>query len=284
MSLPVALWLGACALWGSGPSEPEQRATEHGSYWVHRPAPDAHRVLVAVHGMVGEEGAEAEAARQLLEQWTPFAQAHGLVVVAPVFDDVHFASRTPGALGGYRSLVGRVVAADAFLHEVLADVAAHEQVPTERFLLFGHSAGGQFANRYLVTHPGRVAAAVISAPAWFAFPDPDTRWPHGMAPRRSVFSWGEHGDEVRVDVTPRPQAWRDAAAVPTLVVVGEQDRAPLREGSPLDHVTQARAWVEAMGALGPAGPAGPELLVVPDVGHNQGKLLRAAQPWLAERR
>ena len=42
--------------------------------------------------------------------------------------------------------------------------------PTQdgKFMLYGHSAGGQFVSRYVVKHPDRIIAAVISAAGSFA--------------------------------------------------------------------------------------------------------------------
>jgi ribosome-binding ATPase YchF (GTP1/OBG family) len=55
--------------------------------------------------------------------------------------------------------------ADDFLHNILVHVGHITSVPTSgrRFFLYGHSAGGQFANRYLVRHPERVIAAGYGA-------------------------------------------------------------------------------------------------------------------------
>ncbi len=280
----VVQCLGSMALagcgWGTDPV-PIRRELSHGASWVHVPARVRRaRPLVVCHGMV-VEGTADEAARALLEVWRPFADTEGVVVVAPVFGD-DFASGTPGALGGYRSLVGRKVPADEYLDEVLDDLRVIRPDLQRSFYLIGHSAGGQFANRYLMRHPERVAAAVVSSPAWFAFPDPAERWPHGMAERHGRFPWGEGGEEVAVDVVPDPQGWVRASRVPTLVVVGAQDTAPLREGSDVNHVTQARSWVEQMRALDANSQV--ELLVVPEVGHNQGQLARASMPFLRGQR
>lgn len=47
--------------------------------------------------------------------------------------------------------------------------------------LHGHSAGAQFAARYLVTHPERLEEVVLSAPSAYPFPDAALPWPDGMA-------------------------------------------------------------------------------------------------------
>ena len=135
-------------------------------------------LLVVCHGVFSDGTAE-HAAAACTKIWTRFAESERVIIVAPAFDNKNFAASRAGALGGYRSLVGRQVGADEFLHEVIAVYEKLNPKYNGQFLLFGHSAGGQFANRYVVRHPERIIAALISSPAWFAFPDsngfPDSR-------------------------------------------------------------------------------------------------------------
>ena len=46
--------------------------------------------------------------------------------------------------------------------------------------IYGHSAGGQFTERFVWAHPDRIAAAVIGAPGFRTFPDPDVLYPYGL--------------------------------------------------------------------------------------------------------
>ena len=80
-------------------------------------------------------------------------------------------------------MFGRKADADEFVNAVVDEVAG-EHVPdfAGRFSLHGHSAGAQFAARYLVAHPERLDAVVLSAPSAYPFPDPARPWPDGMAP------------------------------------------------------------------------------------------------------
>ena len=102
---------------------------------------------------------------------------------------------------------------DEFVN-LLADTAGREHIPgfAGRFSLHGHSAGAQFAARYLVTHPHRLDEAILSAPSTFPMPDPGIPWPNGMAAA------------ARSEFGPRAAGWLEAATeVRVTVLVGSRD-------------------------------------------------------------
>src|ERR1700683_543263 len=106
------------------------------------------------------------------------------------------------------------------------------------FSLHGHSAGAQFAARYLVTHPHRLDEAILSAPSTFPMPDPGIPWPNGMAAA------------ARSEFGPRAAGWLEAAAeVRVTVLVGSRDTerrppAPAQQGA--TRIERAVVWVESM--------------------------------------
>jgi pimeloyl-ACP methyl ester carboxylesterase len=196
------------------------------------------RMLVLAHGFPWPDGSRsdddlAEYARAAVGRWTAFAEAHRTMIAAPVFGGRDF--------GGYREMRGRRIDPDEFV-DVLVDEMAGEHIShfSGRFSLHGHSAGAQFAARYLVTHPERLEDVVLSAPSAFPFPDPAIPWPHGMA---AVV----RGGPVFV---PRPAAWLAAASeVSVSVLVGSRDTesrpaAPGQQGS--TRIERAIAWVDSM--------------------------------------
>ncbi len=136
------------------------------------------RVLVLAHGFPWLDGSRSDDdlatyAQEAVDRWTAFAEAQQALVVAPVFGGRDF--------GGYRALFGRRTDADEFVNATVAELGA-KHIPRfcGRFSLHGHSAGAQFAARYLVTHPSRLEAVVLSAPGAYPFPDPALPWPNGM--------------------------------------------------------------------------------------------------------
>ncbi|MGH0037185.1 MAG: hypothetical protein ACQGVK_19345 [Myxococcota bacterium] len=212
--------------------------------------------LVLVHGI-------SRNAREHVEAFAPFAEERGWLLIAPRFD--------PTTYGDYQRLgrCGRGARADRALDQLLLDVASEYPETDDRLALFGFSGGGQFAHRYLMAQPDRVAAAVVAAAGWYTFPDPARRYPYGLRTGRSL-------PGVRFV----PTRFR---RVPTRVVVGSEDTArdpSLRQSASLDatqgrnRVERARRWVKAMNGLASPGPD-LELRLLAGVGHDFGANLEA---------
>jgi hypothetical protein len=205
------------------------------------------------------------------------------MIIAPVFDNYYYAITTDGPQRwGYRGLFGRQQGADYFLNEIIAYYQGINPFYEGKIFLSGHSAGAQFANRYLVRHPDKVHAAAFSTPAWFALPTDRFAWPNGMGNRYRVVRWpGESQDKI-IDIKPDRKGWLEAAQLPVTVVVGKNDVKKIRhvDGVGGDtHVDRAIFWVKSMiefaqqhGAEGRV-----KLNLVDNVGHNFGKLTAVCQ-------
>jgi pimeloyl-ACP methyl ester carboxylesterase len=286
LALLFALLVHGCASVAGDPPGDEHGAIvlkklPHGEYAQYLPRRAPKGMLVIVHGSVEEEGSDEADIRKLaekfLQRWTRFADEHALIAVAPLFDH-NFGSwiGEPGiALGGYRSLTGKEVGADEFVDGIVARY--REQLRGEqRFYLYGHSAGGQFANRYAVRHPERLKALVLSAPGRYAFPDPQAPWPYGQ--KEVTVRTGPQG--IPRTIRPDRDGWQRAAALPITVVVGSADTEPqpVRAAhAGTTRVGYAQQWTEAMTRLVPAGQSRIRLIVVPRVGHSSAGLTPACQ-------
>jgi pimeloyl-ACP methyl ester carboxylesterase len=112
-----------------------------------------------------------------LELFADFATAHRCVVLAPRFD-FH---------GGFQRLgIGTAVRHDLRLLEMVDDAARSQPIETRRFHLFGYSAGGQFAHRFLYLHRERLGAVAIGAPGTVTLPSLAHGWPAGVADLEAV--------------------------------------------------------------------------------------------------
>jgi pimeloyl-ACP methyl ester carboxylesterase len=200
-------------------------------YLVYEPSskgPDAP-LLVSIHGA----SRNADEHARLL---SAYCEMHGAVLVAPLFS----AERHPD----YQRLgrVGRGGRADASLNMIVAEAAALTGASGERFYLFGFSGGAQFAHRYAMAHPHRVAGAVFASGGWYTLPDPARRYPFGVRPSNKL-------PGVRLDA-------EEFLRVPMTVVVGADDKreAGLRHTPRLDQdqgvnrIERARCWATAMKA------------------------------------
>jgi pimeloyl-ACP methyl ester carboxylesterase len=232
------------------------------------------RVLVLAHGFPWPDGSRTDSdligyARTAVERWAPFADTHHAVIVAPAFGGQEFP--------GYREMLGRSINPDEFVN-VLVDKAGREHLPrfAGHFSLHGHSAGAQFAARYLVTHPGRLDAVVLSAPSTFPMPDPALPWPSGMAPAMGRA------------FTPEPAGWLTAATeVPVTVLVGARDAerrpaAPGQRGS--TRIERAAGWADSMRRHAEASKKVPTIRFVLAEGfdHDEEAMAAPAQEVLAQ--
>ena len=185
-------------------------------------------LLVTIHGW-------SRNAREHAELILPFAKKHGVTLAAPLFDRARFPWFQ--RLGSNRAK-GR---ADLALDETVAALAKSGRVDGDRIFLFGYSGGAQFAHRYAMAYPDRVARVALGAPGWYTFPDPEQAYPLGIGPSRSF-----------------PGLVFEPArffGVPFKVFVGELDtrrdrnlkktkRVDRRQG--LDRQDRGRRWVQAM--------------------------------------
>ncbi len=186
-------------------------------------------LVVSVHGI----SRNADEHARLL---SAYCEIHGAVLVAPLFD----AEQHPD----YQRLgrLGRGKRADLALNLILAEVAAATGATADRFHLFGFSGGAQFAHRYTMAHPHRVARAVFASAGWYTLPNGTKRFPRGIRASKKL-------PGVRFDA-------EEFLCVPMTVLVGADDveQTGLRRSSRLDaeqgvsRVERARRFVEAMKA------------------------------------
>ncbi|MBL4781498.1 MAG: DUF4124 domain-containing protein [Porticoccaceae bacterium] len=267
----------------------ELKNVAHGQYQQYIPEGGLNnfKIVVVNHGMFSAAETAPESARNTLRRWQRFANKNKAIIVAPVFDNANYAVTVRGARnGGYRGLYGRHVGADAFLHEILREYQLANHQFDGRFYLSGHSAGAQFANRYLVRHPQRVIAAAFSAPAWFAQPSSEHQWPYGMGRRKFMVQWPREVQKKKIDIQPNPNGWLLATQRPVAVVVGVLDLKPMRHVQGIGgdtHVGRAKHWVKAMNKYASQFGENSQIKIelVPGVGHNYGKLAGECQVFLA---
>ena len=262
----------------------------YGTFYAYVPATiqENPEILVLVHGTPPKDGTAAANAEFYAAAWIDFAEEHGFTLIAPAFNQEDFSSRYGDrAMSGYRGLFGREIGADEW---VLRLVRAYQQAAgsaDERFYLYGHSAGGQFTSRFLVTHPGFVKRAVITSAATYPQPDPEVTWPFGMGELHADIEWNADTSK-HVDIVPDEGTWLAATQVPLTVIVGLEDRAQLpvslipgQKGR--NRFTIARNWVRDMGTFAKENGMESrfELDIIPGQGHSMTGLLSYSQKALA---
>jgi len=216
-------------------------------------------LFVGVHGI-------SRNAEELAQRFSGQCEEYNVVLVAPYFSQGH--STDYQRLGR----TGKGPRADAALHSILEEMAWLTGAEAARIHLFGFSGGAQFAHRYTMAYPHRVAAAVVAAAGWYTLPDPLKRFPYGIRATRDL-------PGVRFD----PEEF---LRVPITVMVGEQDvstsdlrstRQVARQGD--DRVERARNWVTSMQAVARTCRIEPRtsLEVIPGGNHSFTALMDSGQ-------
>lgn len=210
--------------------------------------PDPARLpMVCVHGI-------SRHARGHLDAFVPWAEQTGTELIAPLYDRRRYR--------GYQ----RLRSSNRRLHAAAAlDAILAETVGDRPCLLFGFSGGAQFAHRYALVRPGRVAALAMAAAGWYTFPTRAASFPYGIAPGRLPGS-------LAID-------YPGFLDVPKCVLVGDRDverDESLRSNRRLDseqgdnRLARATAWVEAVNREAGRRPGRPacELIVMPGMDHD----------------
>ncbi|MFT4622714.1 MAG: hypothetical protein ACI8PZ_001370 [Myxococcota bacterium] len=217
--------------------------------------------------------------------WVQLADQLGMVILVPQFDNHNFGNSGYAALGadsplaGYRGLDGVDMRADHWLLRIV-DRYVEGGVGDPTFDLFGHSAGAQFANRFLAMNPTRLDGVIIESSKNFTTPPaPDDEedlleWHFGFGDRETPADGAWHGWSFEPDLA----TW--AAEVPGVqvrVVVGELEADP----DAIDHIERANTWIAAVSAYTGSTPP---LCIVGGAKHASAEEYRTALiqrfPWL----
>ncbi len=278
--------LGRLPLVAESIGEVTLRSNQYGDYYQYIPASYTlvSNVVVIVHGSPDSNESALDTASVFINRWTDLAEEKSTILVAPAFDQRNFASKT-GGYGGYRSLFGREIGADEFLHMIVDGLVESLPFFDGRFYLYGHSAGGQFVNRYAIRHPERILSAVVSAAGRYAYPDTNAAWPYGMGRLQATTEWVDTGETEQIDVIPEALGWLLAAQLPITVVVGDMDLEPQPSKPGQIGVTRieiGQSWVSEMNSHATAnGFVGTvKFVLVPGIGHSSLSLTPVSQEEL----
>jgi pimeloyl-ACP methyl ester carboxylesterase len=186
------------------------------------------KLFVTVHGI-------SRNAHQHAEMFMRIAEKYDVVLVAPFFSQDRFPDY--GSLG----FTGRGMRSDHALEKIVAEVRELTGTDTSLLYLFGYSGGGQFAHRFTMAYPGRVARVVVGAAGWYTFPEQALDYPQGV---RSI--------PELTDVELEPEQF---LKVPVCVLVGELDTERtdnLNQNPEIDaqqgtnRVERGRRWEQSM--------------------------------------
>lgn len=117
--------------------------------------------------------------------WVPAAERHGFLVVAITFPKDGWPDASTYNNGHVLDKAGAVRPADGWSFTIPGRVFGllREAGVTTRdnFILWGHSAGGQFVHRLLATQPHSILSGVGAAnPGWYTLPTLNLPYPDGL--------------------------------------------------------------------------------------------------------
>ena len=226
-------------------------ATAYYIYLSSCPKPDVP-LMVAVHGI-------RRRAKLQARLFAPFIESIGGTLVAPVFSRKRYADYQRLGRPGFGQR------ADLALKRILAEVSRTTGAASRPIVMFGYSGGGQFVHRFAMAYPRQVRRMAVAAPGWYTFPNRDIAYPEGI---------GRCDDLPDVFLDPGR-----FLQIPTLVLVGERDRArdqtfnrtgqlDARQGE--NRIARARNWTAAMqsAALRYNYRTDMKLSVLPGCGHS----------------
>lgn len=193
--------------------------------WYHRPAgwgPDG-RILVVMHGLRRD-------ADRYRDDWRPIAERRGVLLLVPEFGQRKFPGTRWYNFGNLQDEAGRATPPVAWtfgaLDRAVVEAMRLAGARREGFALFGHSAGAQFAHRFmLLTGAPRAEAVVVANAGSYTLPRFDRPFPEGLG--------GTAAD---------PEVLRAVFGRPVVVMLGETDTDP-------EHPTLPRQpWAMAQGS------------------------------------
>ena len=224
--------------------------------------------LITIHGI----------SRRADEHFAAFksrAERGGRVLIAPLFTDA--------GCRRYQQVILDRCRADRALFATLREISAATGINVDRFDLFGFSGGAQFAHRFALLHPRRVIRLAVASAGWYTLPDETEPYPYGLAPP----------SRDRQRFTPKLE---DFLAIPTLVLVGEQDierDATLRKERRVDQhqgltrLERGARWSQALRRAAAANDVTAKIRfqALPGCGHSfedcvrDGRLVETVMAW-----
>jgi len=169
-------------------------------------APDSPVVFV-MHGMKRN-------ADDYRDQWHELAVKHQFLLVVPEFSNAAFKGSRRYNLGNVFDADGNEVAeanwSYSAIEPIFDEVRRRFSVTSERYSLYGHSAGSQFVHRFIFHLPNARVSQVVSANAgWYMMPDYGQDFPYGLG--------GSPVTEKKL---------RQVLQLPVTILLGDQDIDP----------------------------------------------------------
>ena len=153
-------------------------------------------------------------AQDYRDQWHELAKQHDFLLVVPEFTRADFQGAEGYNLGNVFDPAGNAQPMARWSFSVIEplfdEIRRRFGVTSEKYSMYGHSAGAQFVHRFLFHLPeARIEQAVVANAGWYMLPDLKTGYPYG-------FSGSVIGQ----------RQLERALSTPVTVLLGEEDTDP----------------------------------------------------------
>jgi poly(3-hydroxybutyrate) depolymerase len=147
-------------------------------YFLPKDASSDTPVLFVMHGVNRD-------ADRYRDEWVPQAEEYGFLLLVPEFSEKGFPGVESYNFGNtfdeQKRLKPRAQWTFGFLEPIFDFAKAATGNRSERYYLYGHSAGAQFVHRFLYFMPEAKVAKVVAANAgWWTLPDLEVDLPYGL--------------------------------------------------------------------------------------------------------
>ena len=157
-----------------------EQAGRHVTVWYFLPAEATADgpVVFVMHGVKRN-------AEDYLRDWAPSAEQRKFLLVVPEFSDAEFPGDEGYNYGNTVTPAGDAVARDqwsfSMIEPIFDAVRARAGNRRQDYLIYGHSAGAQFVQRFVFFVPAaRMARAVAANAGWYMLADPAIEFPYGL--------------------------------------------------------------------------------------------------------
>jgi poly(3-hydroxybutyrate) depolymerase len=213
------------------------------------------------------------------EQWHDLANEHDFLLVVPEFREKEFPGSKSYDLGNVFDEDGKAVSKAEWsfsaIEPIFDEVRRRFSITTERYSIYGHSAGSQFVQRLIFHLPAARVSQIVSANAgWYTLPDLENDYPYGLK--------GSAVSQVMLQA---------ALQLPLTILLGEQDTDPEHPGlrrTPEALVQGEHRLARGQFFFGMARvysqrlnvPFNWQLVTVPGADHDNRLMASAAIPYL----
>lgn len=121
----------------------------------------------------------------LLEAWKQEAEKEKFMVFIPHFGLKEYPLQDYQEIGVMDKVDNSIRAAEkltpALVDKIFEYVRSHSGSERNGYIIYGHSAGGQFVQRFMLFYDSPyVEKAIIGSPGWYTFPDATQDFPYGV--------------------------------------------------------------------------------------------------------